>query len=199
MRLLHFTSEPHIEYVLGLGELLTTESNIGAPDIPAHRSIGIAPLGHHVGPDVVWLTDLDDAHSAGITGGPGAKGAIKVMVDVPDVDLHRWPKWARSHRIDERWYEALARGHDPSHWWVVERNVPWSEWVSIERVLPTRRSERRHAGPEPAGLPWSPSDGVSVRYTEAEVRAQQITLLDDYGDGTFLVRDMTGTEFRTQL
>ena len=154
----HYTGATHLDYILGSGVLLTTESNIGAPDSPDSRRKGVEPVGDHVGPDVVWLSSLRNPLHAGIHAGSGTDGVVRVVVDVPADEVAAWPAWSKAHGIDRRWYRVLGRDTYPDSWYVVERPIPWGEWVRIEA-----------AGD---GSPlWSPQEGIQVRYSEEQARA----------------------------
>ena len=188
MRLYHYTSEDHLEYVLGLGVLLTTESNIGAPDFGRTRTEGWQPVGDHIGPDVVWLTDLENAALAGITTDSSYKGAIRVVVQVPDSDVQHWPPWAEKHGIDPGWYAALSAGCEPDRFWIVERPIPHTEWEGISG--PPSAAPRNSPCPCGGGKKfkhchlgrrtevWKKGDGITQRYSEAEVRSRSVQKID---------------------
>jgi hypothetical protein len=197
----HFTAMEHLELLLGSGVLLVTESNIGAPDTPEMKAMGVSPRGEDIGPKVVWLTDLDDPRLAGITGLTGTKGSVLLTVDVPESEVHWWPEWSRRHGIDERWYAALAHRADPDRFWVIERNIPWNEWTEISAGPVRRRRRTRcicgsgrrfkdcHRGRRLRV--WQPADGITVRYTIEEIRARGQSIVSG-PDGSPMVRDAAG-------
>lgn len=94
-------------------------------------------FGEHVGPDVVWLTcdctptqDWQTAHR--VVDPMWRKDEILFVVEVPDEDLRKWSKWAFEHGISQFWYDALNNEYDDAaNWYVVEREIPKSEWVAI--------------------------------------------------------------------
>lgn len=130
MILYHFTADDidHWDSIEYEGALRVTESNISMTK-------------EHKGPDVVWLTANSDSQDQGamLRGSDGrtfgSKTGIRITVDVPDGEVHYWPKWARQQGIKERWYRALAAtpGANPRDWYVVMRPIPASEWVAIHR------------------------------------------------------------------
>ena len=162
MKLHHYTSEAALEYILGLGVLLPGESMIGARE--GDRQHGISPIGEHVGPDVVWLTDLADASQTGVVETPPAsKGAVRVTVEVPAADAQPWPTWARSQGIHELWLASIGQGNAPDRWWVVAREIDWSDWIEVTRSPPP------YGGARP--VLWTPADGIEVRYTREYIIA----------------------------
>jgi hypothetical protein len=146
MRLYHYTTKMHIPQILYDGVLKTTESNIGAPRDVAYRNV--EPRGEHVGPDVVWLTDQDGssphhrstpetlAHSLALVNPAFKDNAFKVDVrfalDVPDDAVRPWADFADEHGMNPRWRRRFEKEpHRPYWWFVVEREIPRSEWVEI--------------------------------------------------------------------
>lgn len=130
MRLYHFTSPERLTMIRITGEIRVTESNIGSnrPDI--------RPYGEHVGPDVVWLTDVGvvSARGAGLDRTPDGtdKTAVRITVDVPDHEVIWWPDFAVEHGMHKAWRRALERGRDPRSWFVLTRPIPRAEWVDVE-------------------------------------------------------------------
>ena len=124
MHLYHFTTRLHLSAITKSGFLKVTESNVGSgsPLMP--------PTGQHVGPDVVWLTSSVSGDGCGLDGGLSDKTELRFVVEVPDAV--RWVDWAPAAQMHPRWRRALSRGQDVSSWYVVERPIPMSEWVSIE-------------------------------------------------------------------
>lgn len=166
MILNHYSAGANLDYILGSGVLMTTESNIGAPDSPDSRRKGVEPVGDHVGPDVVWLSSLQNPLHSGIHTSRGGPSVIRVVVDLPDDEVEPWPAWSKTQGIDRRWYRVVAKDTYPDSWYVVERPVPWREWVRIERVDDGRTL-------------WRPDDGIVVRYHEDEMRANLETARSD--------------------
>lgn len=142
MLLNHFTSEMHLGLILRCGLLVTTESNIGSP-VPEWP-----PTGEHVGPDVVWFTLQDEPSDVGLDSARATipKGGVRMVCDVPDADCRHWPEWARGYGIHPDWYRHVGRAagqeSNPDTWWVVERAVPWTEWVRIESSSPVTVGSR---------------------------------------------------------
>lgn len=131
MRLYHFTSPERLTMIRLEGEIRVTESNIGSPhpDWP--------PCGEHVGPDVVWLTDVDTiGNGAGLALDGSLDGtdktAVRIEVDVPDADVTWWPDFARAHGMHRNWRRVIERGRDPESWFVVARAIPRREWVKVD-------------------------------------------------------------------
>ena len=187
MRLYHHTSVGHLPWILGFGEIYTTESNIGALPELQDRVPNVAPIGEHVGPDVVWFTSNPSPAGCGLEGSQG-KGLIRIQVELPDQELHHWQEWAHDQGIDKRWYDLLAQGRRDAEWWVVERNVPHQEWIDIvgraatsgrNDPCPCSSGKKRkfcHVDRDPIwvlGLP------IEVKYTEEEVRAHVVTLVEE--------------------
>jgi hypothetical protein len=200
VRLNHFTNPTNADYMIASGVIMTTESNIGCRPEDALRH-GLHPVGEHVGPDVVWLTDLDTAAQTGVLGGPARKGGVKVTVEVPDAEVHPWSEWAFDHGIHPTWYESLGRHNRPDRWWVVERPIPHTEWVEITADPP---SDVLRNAPCPCGsgkkfkqchsdrrmVLWMPEDGIDVTITPAEIHRLKQTLVDI--NGVVHVRDADG-------
>lgn len=127
MILYHYTCRcaAHLGSILRDGTLKVTESNIGSadPKMPPH--------GVHVAPDVVWLTTSQNPiGTQGLDGSSHDKTTARIVVDVPDA--HHWQEWSQEQGMHPRWRRRLERGCYPSQWYVVERPIPCSEWVSIE-------------------------------------------------------------------
>lgn len=182
MRAFHFTAEAYVPYLLASGLLLTTESNIGSPEGRGTRAM--PPVGEHVGPDVVWLTTRDAPEQCGIvSSGMALKAGVRVTVDVADADVSHWPAWAKAQGIHPDWYSVVVGEYDADSWFVVERNIPWTEWIAIDgqemsggRNSPCpcgsgRKFKACHlGGREPI---WTPTTGLKPTLTEAEIRADK--------------------------
>lgn len=146
MKLYHLTSLYHLPAIMSTGYLKVVESNIS-----------LVPHEEHVGPDVVWLTTNRRPRQGWATMRPGTeyvdKCRIVFEVDVADDAVHPWYDWAREHGARLHDMTALAASGDERHnrlrlgvraeadqaslelaraeWFVVERAVPWLEWVSV--------------------------------------------------------------------
>ena len=129
MKLYHFTSRHHLPRILEAGFLRPTESNI-------------TWHAENVAPDVVWLYDTDDIRPSrmligsrrlddGSTLHDVDKSEVCIEVEVDDAE--RWEPWAVRHGINRRWRKGLIAAGDGRHgsWWVVERLIFKSEWVSV--------------------------------------------------------------------
>ena len=135
MILYHFTSRYHLPAIMRDGALAPVESNVGGPGEP------------HKAPDVVWLTTNPERRQGWMKGTGGYangkmapeaidKGAVRITVDVPDAVP--WVPWARERGIKQYWLDALANTGgrcDPNEWYIVERPVPCTEWLTIEDTL----------------------------------------------------------------
>lgn len=140
-RLYHFTAAEHLPRILNCGHLHVAESNVGAP----HDSLFVGgPMGDHYARDVVWLTDVAEPagpEELGLDLEIGRLGklqlrtldklAVRITVEVHDAKL--WVPWAKRKRIHPLWLEALTEGRAAEHWWIVAREVPKSQWVTIEK------------------------------------------------------------------
>jgi hypothetical protein len=129
--LYHYTCpcDRHLGSILDDGLLRTTESRIGSdrPDV--------LPYGEHVGPDVVWLSrSKRPVDGRGLISQAGFGGCdkrrVRFVMDLADA-LH-WPEWSKLQGINPRWKRALEEHQFPDLWYVVERPIPKSEWVSVD-------------------------------------------------------------------
>ncbi len=129
MNLYHFTSLMHWPLIINDGFLRRTESNIGS------GNPRLKPYGEHVGPDVVWLTDLSDPtpQSCGLV---GIRDKTRLRITVKISDAKKWPDFAAAHGINKRWYRLLGRGGRPQCWWVVERIIPQTDWIAVDERGP---------------------------------------------------------------
>jgi hypothetical protein len=139
--LYHFTipsRDGHLGSILRDGEIRTTESNCSFKR-------------EHAGPDVVWLLDVPTAaladHGLGDDQGLYAKRLGRVTVEVPDA--MRWSSFCIRHRVSRGTMTALAAsgGWGSKAWWVLERPIPHSEWVAVDRYvdgiwLPVKSADR---------------------------------------------------------
>ena len=77
------------------------------------------------------------------------KTEVRITVEIPDADAHRYSKWRQRQGVSNALYRALAdTGGDPSRWWIVERAIPSSEWTEAVdaaelRELVTPKAVRR--------------------------------------------------------
>jgi hypothetical protein len=151
MKLYHLTSIYHLPLILSAGYLKVVESNIS-----------LMPREEHKGPDVVWLTTSPRAGQGWARMRPQLayvdKTRIVFEVEVPDDDVHNWYDWAQAHGSTLHFMKALAASGDERHhqtvrvgsdveadeaaleraraeWFVVEREVPWVEWLRINDQL----------------------------------------------------------------
>lgn len=146
MKLYHLTSIYHLPVIMSSGYLKVVESNVS-----------LIPHEEHKGPDVVWLTTSQRPgqgwaamrdHLAFVD-----KTRIIFEVDVADDVVRPWYDWALEHGGTEHFMRALAASGDErigrrqgalytaegdaalerarQEWYVVERAVPWLEWVSV--------------------------------------------------------------------
>lgn len=140
----HLTSIYHLPLILGAAYLKVTESNVSLDR-------------EHVAPDVVWLTTSRRAGQGWAEMSERAawvdKTRIQFELRLPLADVHPWYTWAKDHGSDEHHMRALAASGDErmnkiqgrlydavgdaalaraaNEWFVIERQVPWMEWVRI--------------------------------------------------------------------
>lgn len=103
-RLYHYTSIERWWLIAEGGRLKTTESNLSG-----HRP--------HAGPDVVWLTtdpDCQYGHGLRPTLNGTDKTRVRIAVELPNRDVHKWSGWAARHRIDP---QMDAHPHRGGGWW----------------------------------------------------------------------------------
>lgn len=83
--------------------------------------------------DSVHLTETERLHSTDIGTFVGDKTAIRIEVAVPDAI--RWAAFLNLHKFPTDYRVALSRDFaDAPHWWVVERPIPWFEWVAVTNM-----------------------------------------------------------------
>jgi hypothetical protein len=120
MRLYHYTANTpcHLGSILETGEIRTTESNISFH-------------ANHVGPDVVWLTDLHDPRDAVRGGLYPLKTTARITVEV--ADAIPWRQFAMEHGMsrDDRRRLDRAGGGQGAHWFVVPWPVRGDEWLEV--------------------------------------------------------------------
>lgn len=123
--LFHYTSRAHLPNILRAGFLTVTESNIGS------SSRHWKPYGEHVGPDVVWLTEVSDL-KAGHGLDCGVLNKLEIRFTVKASAIH-WPSFAAIYGINKSWYRALNRkgGGSAKKWWVSHDVIPASDWVEV--------------------------------------------------------------------
>jgi hypothetical protein len=120
--LFHYTSVERWELIKASDRLNTTESNLSKDHA-------------HAGPDVVWLTtDPDAAHDHGL--GHSLDGTdktrIRIEVQLPNRDVHKWKEWAIKRGISPEWFRALTQAGDGvGTWRVCEKSIPSERWISV--------------------------------------------------------------------
>lgn len=126
MKLYHFTSEFHLPLIMSDGFLKLTESNIGSP-----RS-DLLPYGEHIGPDVVWLTDLPEASTLGIDDSFFNKLKVRFTVEI---EAESWQKFAKRHNINRKWYRILDEtgGFTAKNWFISEKPIFAKDWLEIKK------------------------------------------------------------------
>lgn len=135
-------------------------------------------FGEHVGPDVVWLTSdttpKQDWQSVDLAPSRShRKDEVLFVVDVPDEDVHKWSTWAFTHGISQFWYDALDNDDaEATNWYVVEREIPKSEWVGIYmakggNVVWLNPDKHPDLPPDI----FHPTTGLILKEREPEVRA----------------------------
>lgn len=140
-RFFHFTSLRHLDSIEQRGVIIPTESNVGSA-VP-----GMDPFGTHVGPDVVWLLDVEDPYEYG-HGLIGAgqfppredKRAVRIEVDVPAI---LWLAWAPALRSNPAWRHVFmhAGGGEGAygHWYVWPAPIKRGRWVDISFISDHRK------------------------------------------------------------
>jgi hypothetical protein len=122
MILYHFTSTWHLPRTAEDGYIDVTESNLSG-------------TREHAGPDVVWLTKSPTVAGTTFLLGSGVdKTEIRITVDVPGLEAHKWRKWAYRRNIHPRWAAGLAAAGGSTPWYVVERPVAATEWVNVTNM-----------------------------------------------------------------
>ncbi|WP_405994053.1 hypothetical protein [Streptomyces sp. NBC_00986] len=121
MLLYHFTDAEHWNGILAAGEIRATWQRRNSPPT--------VHLCRDPDPEALpWA--LRDRR-------------LRILVCVPDAEVHYWPDWVPSHlRPEEQW--SLLASSDPSktsvpnqwngtpeEWFVVERAVPITEWEEV--------------------------------------------------------------------
>lgn len=122
MKLYHFTSVRHMKEIERSGRILTTCSDI-QPD--------------GAGPGVVWLTANPAAKQAWTECGSPVflleKYGIRITVEIPEKEAHRYPEWSRKMGIDPKWLKIYGeRDPDLGSWHVVTRPIVRPEWSAVE-------------------------------------------------------------------
>ncbi len=157
MFLYHFTSKYHLVDILKEGYLRLTPSNLEIP-VNLHRdeeTMTMVADNDDVRP-VVWLTssirisspevlgnnkyteqELDEAIRQGYIKESDKKKFLdskdSVRIEVKKTsDMFRWTRWAQENGIDPEWFKKLKkRAKDNGNWYVVERKIPVSDFISI--------------------------------------------------------------------
>lgn len=136
----HFTAPLILRDIVTSRRLVVSESNVGSGrrDRPPH--------GEHVGPDVVWLFDtatpaedtiLGDAPDQPIMD----KRLVRIGVRLPEGDAIRWRHWPPRGVMHPKWRRVFEDHASTYNWFVIERDIPAEEWISIE-WRPTRDTPR---------------------------------------------------------
>jgi hypothetical protein len=89
------------------------------------------------GPGVVWLTSNPDPKQGWTEGEfPNflfEKYGIRITVEVPEKEAHRYPEWARKMGIDPKWFKLYTeRDIDFGNRYVVTRPIGRPEWRDVE-------------------------------------------------------------------
>jgi hypothetical protein len=132
MLLYHFTEAEHWSGILAAGEIRATW-----PRDPDRM------------PDLQRTVHLSASPDPADLPGNLAARSIRIAVEVPDVEAHRWVPWAWGH-LPPGAAESLTSarlGGDPDGWYVVERALPAAEWVEAVD-LETRMPLWPHAAVE---------------------------------------------------
>jgi len=123
----HYTSGHHLPLIYSDEKLKTTESNIGSP-VPAWE-----PCGVRLGPDAVWVTDVDDARACplGLAGSYFDKTEVRFTLELGDEQVLPWIPWALNQGAHPDWLARLAESCDPDRTFVVTQSIPIHQWVAI--------------------------------------------------------------------
>ena len=122
MKLHHFTSVRRMKEILKKRVIQTTSSDI-------------QPDGS--GPAVVWLTSNPKPKQEWTESeAPNflfEKYGIRITVEIPEREAHRYPEWSREMGIDPKWFKFYTeRDKDFGSWRVVTRPIGMSEWRDVE-------------------------------------------------------------------
>lgn len=150
--LYHWTNVRWLESILADGQINVTASDLSGPTRAQVGKVAreyASRWTHETEPQVVWLADNPEVDPTylGMIDVRGdvprtvpahmlppefRKTRVRITVDVPNADVHWWPRWARTKGIRELWYQQLAEGHrNPHEWYVVTRPIPVSEFVEV--------------------------------------------------------------------
>lgn len=122
MKLYHFTSEVHLESILGDRYLKAVESNISL-------------RREHSGPDVVWLTTHETADAGlGLQSSSVDKGAIRFTLELDKRQIHKWREWARSKGSSTETIATLAQAGGSGSWRITEGPVGLERWVEVRNM-----------------------------------------------------------------
>ena len=125
----HFTSTYHLPMILESGYIATTENNIARP-----KFIDGTDVNAGRGPGVVWLSTAPEL-TTGIFGlelSSLDKTQIRITVEVPAREVHKWNQWAMSRGIDKQWMQQLLSrcpGHRKQR--IVTRRICSDEWTEV--------------------------------------------------------------------
>jgi len=122
LKLYHFTSVRHAKEILRSGVIRTTYSDI-------------QPDGS--GPAVVWLTSnpkpKQEWARSEVPNFLFAKYGIRITVDIPEKEAHRYSEWSRKMGIAPKWFKFYTeRDIDFGSWYVVTRAIGRPEWRDVE-------------------------------------------------------------------
>ncbi|MBE0603783.1 MAG: hypothetical protein IH611_09150 [Deltaproteobacteria bacterium] len=122
LKLYHFTSVRHMRDIMRSGCIRTTCSDI-QPD--------------GAGPAVVWLTSNPNPKQEWTEGDAPVflleKYGIRITVEIPEKDAHRYPEWSGKMGMDPKWFKLYTeRDGDFGNWYVVTRPIGKAEWKAVE-------------------------------------------------------------------
>ena len=144
MELYHYTDLWHLRQILEDGYLKLTPSNLLQPKnvqyvADEHGRVSVIGDTDDYKP-VVWATSILDFDRALQDTGLDIEDKANVRsVDKSEAAIvitntkkfRNYEAWAKRHKIDRRWFEALTRGRDYKNWYVCEERVPIDESVKI--------------------------------------------------------------------
>lgn len=126
--LYHYTSIERWGRIKDDGRLNTTDSCLVAPSRDG-------ALNENRGPSVVWLTTDGEGtlgHGLQNTLDRTDKTRVRVTVQLPNNEVHKWKDWALRRRINPRWLRSLTEDQSgASTWRITERPIPSTRWVEV--------------------------------------------------------------------
>jgi len=168
--LYHFTSAWSFQGILAVGEIL--------PSDPALTQARWGPSGfyryHTNAPDVVYLSSSREPNGNGL----GELDADKSVLDKVEVritltwsnDSQAFEEWCQDKTKDQDWLDELAKDNHPEHWYVLERPVPWRDWLLAEDLKELR-------------VIWSLADGCSPYLNVGQIAIVKDAMWRDLGLG----------------